>query len=142
MQLCFMRTKNCSRRFAISAVRQSTFMFVISASEDNEINQLQNFNILKEHYTLFLTKYKFLKWSGIRNVVIRRHIKKDNKIVSDFSQTQQYILLYFYLQDMFRSTDHLQAVCAKRRFICMQYKQHACNMGFRMTHKYIKIYLK
>ena len=37
---------------------------------------------------------------------------KNNKTVSGFSQKKQYILFNFYLDDMFRSTDHqkVQAV--------------------------------
>ena len=36
----------------------------------------------------------------------------DNKIASGFIQTQQYIIV-FYLDDMFRSLDHHQAVFTK-----------------------------
>jgi len=35
---------------------------------------------------------------------------KNNKTVSGFSQTQQYISYYFYLDDMFRPTDRHQAI--------------------------------
>jgi hypothetical protein len=41
-----------------------------------------------------------------------------SKIVSGFSQTQQYISFYFYLEDMFRSTDLNQAIFTKFRIIC------------------------
>jgi len=47
---------------------------------------------------------------------------KDNKIVSSFSQTQQYIILFYLDDDMFRSTDHHQAIFTKLRIWYMQCK--------------------
>jgi len=47
---------------------------------------------------------------------------KGNKIVSGFSETQQYILFYFYLDDMFHSIDHHQAIITTVRIRCMQCK--------------------
>jgi hypothetical protein len=52
-------------------------------------NELKLFNFYRGHSVVYIKR-------------------KDNKIVSDFSQTQQYILFYFYLDDMFHSTDHHQ----------------------------------
>jgi len=50
-------------------------------------------------------------------VVLTHMIRvKDNKIVSGFSQTQQYILFYFYLDDMFRSIGQHQAIFSNTRF--------------------------
>jgi hypothetical protein len=40
---------------------------------------------------------------------------KENKIIPGFSQTQQYILLYCYLDGMFRSFDHHQVILVKLR---------------------------
>jgi len=40
---------------------------------------------------------------------------KDDKIVSEFSQTQQYIILIYLDDDMFRSLDHHQAIITKLR---------------------------
>ena len=34
----------------------------------------------------------------------------NNKAVPGFGQTKQYILFYFYLDDMFRSIDHHQSI--------------------------------
>jgi len=35
-----------------------------------------------------------------------KYVLKDNKIFAGFRQTQQHILFYFYLGNMFRPIDH------------------------------------
>ena len=45
----------------------------------------------------------------------------NNKIVSGFSQTQQYIILFYPAGDMFQSLDH-QTVFTKLRIRCIQCK--------------------
>jgi len=47
---------------------------------------------------------------------------KYNKIFVGFNQTQQYILFYFYLDDMFRPIDHHQAIFTKLTVRCMYCK--------------------
>ena len=47
---------------------------------------------------------------------------KDKKIFSRFSQTQQYIILLYLDDDMFRSLDHHRAIFAILRIKYMQYK--------------------
>ena len=58
---------------------------------------------------------------------------KDNKIVTDFSQTRHYIYFIFIFDNMFRSIDHRQAIFTNHRVRCMQCKYHSCNMG---SHKF------
>jgi len=55
---------------------------------------------------------------------------KENKTVSGCSQTQQYIFVLFYLDNMFQSTDH-QAFLTKLKIRCMECKQ----LGFHLTYK-------
>ena len=49
-------------------------------------------------------------------------VLKYKKIVSGFSQTQQFIILFCLEDDMFRSLDHLQAIVTKLRVSYMQRK--------------------
>jgi len=47
---------------------------------------------------------------------------KGNKIFSGFSQTQQYIILFYLDEDMFLSRDHFQAIFTKLKIRYMQCK--------------------
>ena len=49
---------------------------------------------------------------------------KDNQIFSGFSQTQQYIILFYLDDDMFRSLDHNQAIFTKIRITCSKNNIH------------------
>lgn len=64
------------------------------------------FNLLKGHAekkTLFTVRItRQINTHCGRNVEFLMLQLKDNKTVSGFRQTQQYILLYFFIDDMFR----------------------------------------
>jgi hypothetical protein len=47
---------------------------------------------------------------------------KDNKMVSGFNQTQQYIILLYFVDVMFQSRDQQQKILAKRRIEYIQCK--------------------
>jgi hypothetical protein len=90
------------------------------------VKNLVRFGVLifekKKDYEIQKTEeiFVFLQYQMTSTYISSIQINlKDNKIVSGFSQTQQYILFYVYL-DMFRSTDHHQASFTKLRIRYMQ----------------------
>ena len=90
----------------------------------------------------FLNRFSwglYLRWdNNYAMMYVNTFWLNDNKILSGFSQTQQCILIYFYLDDMFRSIDHHQAIFTKPRIRCMQCKWHSCNKGYMRLINVVK----
>ena len=101
-------------------------LFLLSVLRNNVRNNVVKISVV--------TKQAELSRWILSEILVGNYVK-DNKIVSGFTQTQQYILFYFYL-DIFRSLDHHQAIFTKLRIRCMQWQYH---MGSHTTYKCIKI---
>ena len=83
------------------------------------MSRSENSNIL-EHYKIIAKSIGFTKYDAAEKLY--KIQLSENKIVSGFRQTQQYIFILFYLHSMFLSTAHHQAIPTKLRIRCLYCK--------------------